>query len=55
MIFSNPLQKAESQDNHNGTTCDRPDNIYHSPAWVARNPDGLRLDYLFYRANSGKT
>jgi len=35
-------------------TCDRPDNPYTVPSALVQNPNGVRLDYIMYRANAGE-
>jgi len=35
------------------TTCDRPDNPYTMSSALAHRPNGVRLDYVMYRANAG--
>jgi len=48
-------QQAKSNMEDNETTCDRPDNPYTiSSPLVLAHPNGVRLDYIMYRANAGE-
>jgi len=47
-------QRAKNETEDNETTCDRPDNPYTVSAVLARQPNGVRLDYIMYRANAGE-
>jgi len=47
-------QRAQNETDDNETTCDRPDNPYTLSSVLARQPNGVRLDYIMYRANAGE-
>jgi len=52
MLLLRQRVKNETEDNE--TTCDRPDNPYTTSSALARQPHGIRLDYIMYRANAGE-
>jgi len=47
-------QRTKNETMDNETTCDRPDNPYAASSSLAQHPDGMRLDYIMYRANAGE-
>lgn len=46
-------RRAKNESGDSEMTCDRPDNPYTVPSALVQNPDGVRLDYIMYRANAG--
>lgn len=46
-------RRTKAQTDDNETTCDRPDNPYTVSSAPAQHPNGIRLDYIMYRANAG--
>jgi len=47
-------QRAKNETDDNEATCDRPDNPYTVSSALAQHPNGVRLDYVMYRANAGE-
>jgi len=48
-------QRVKNETEDNEMTCDRPDNPYTTLSALARQPHGIRLDYIMYRANAGES
>jgi len=47
-------QRTKNDTEDSEMTCDRPDNPYTVSSALARYPNGVRLDYIMFRANAGE-